>query len=194
MRVPSMIAIAVLTTVACDPAGTPGEASGVAMKAGLRPVEAAAFDLEGSAALIRDNRVQNGKELEQALNRSPQNRIDLDKDGRRDQLQVVEERSGDRRTFQVRVIPSSARRRPAQEVAVPVAIIEVAPQGGIAKVTVRYAPGVLGTDLHVIRFDVTIVVGTFCHWVLVVERPVFIGVAYVVVHEHYKQKHRKYKW
>jgi hypothetical protein len=161
-------------------------------------VDAKGFDLDAAAALIRDSKVKTGKELEQALNRSPKHRVDMDGDRRRDPIQVVERRSGDERTFEVRAIPSSRARRPPDSVAIPIATITVAAVGPTARVTVRYADTAVVTQPPVIVFEMPIVVATFVHWVLVVERPIFVGVVLVIETDHrkhkHKHKHKKGRW
>lgn len=152
------------------------------------------FDLQGTAALVRDGRVKDGKGLESEVNRNARNRVDIDGDGKRDRLQVVEARDGDRRRFDIRAVPSSKPRNTAAELAKPVAIVEVTPRDARAHVRVAYAPIVIVDSPVVIDFDVDIAVGSFCHWVLVVERPIFVGVAYVVIHRsHHHYKHKKHK-
>jgi hypothetical protein len=161
-----------------------------------RTIAAADFDLQGTASLVRDGDVKDGKTLEAAVNRNPRNRVDVDGDGKRDRLQVVEARDGDTRRFDVRAIPSSKSRQKPDSVAKPVAIVEVEPRGPRAHVTVEYAPIVVVETPVVIELDLDIVVGSFCHWVLVIDRPIFVGVAHVVMHEHHKHKkhkHKKYK-
>jgi len=153
-------------------------------------------DLEGTAALIRDGRVEDGKQLEVEINANQRNRVDVDGDGRRDRLQVVEHRDGDTRRFDVRAIPSSKRKAKPDEVAVVVETIDVARRGDTAHVTARYSDVVIVDDPVVIAFDVPVVVDTFGYWVLVVDRPVFVGVPYVVIDTydvHMKGKHKKFK-
>lgn len=151
------------------------------------------FDLEGTAALIRDGHVKDGKALEVQLNASAANRVDVDGDGKKDRLQVVEVRDESERAFTVRAIPSRKRGEP-DEIGIPVATIEIVPSEAVAHVTVRYAPLVVVASPIVITFDAPLVVDSFCHWVLIVDRPVFIGVAYVIVEpERHHVKHRKHK-
>jgi hypothetical protein len=167
-------------------------------------VPAEQLDLRGTAALIENGDVKDGTQLETRINRDTDNRVDVDRDGKRDRLQVVERPApGDGRTFEVRAIPSSRAKADADEVGVAVARIEVERAPEVAHVTVAYTDAVVVIDPVVIRFDAPIVVGSFCHWVLVVDRPLFIGIAYVVVveprhvdfkHKKHKHKHKHKKW
>ncbi len=206
MRSPVVIAIAALALAACESEGDmpataaagavpPAKVSVEVPKTAVRPEH---FDLAGTADLVRDNRVKNGAELEVQLNKNTRNRVDVDADGKRDRLQVVEVRTGAARTLEVRAVPSSQRGAAAAQAAVPVAVVELAPAGDRAHVTVGYADVVVVDEPVVVTFDAPIVVGGFCHWVLVVERPIFIGVAVVVVparSEHSKhKKHKQHKW
>ena len=146
------------------------------------------IDLEATGALIRENKVKDAKALERSINGDPKNRVDVDKDGKPDKLQVVEERQPKGRRFRVRALPSSKPKSKPDTVAVAVAEIDVVPEDDHAVVSMRHAHA--GED--VIVFEAPLVVDTFCHWVLVVERPVYIGPTYVVVHKVHK-KHRKHK-
>jgi hypothetical protein len=149
------------------------------------------IDLEGTGALIRDNKVKDAKALERSINDDPKNRVDVDADGKPDKLQVVEERKSKGRRFRVRALPSSQPRSKPDTVAVAVAEIDVVPEDDHAVVSLRHAHA----DQHVVVFEAPIVVGAFCHWVLLNERPVYIGPTYVVVHKvHHKyRKHKKHK-
>jgi hypothetical protein len=196
--------VAALARTACTaalliaaPTCSTEDARAAALKAG-EGKPAAEFDLEGSAALIRDGKVKNGKDLERQLNRAETSRVDADHDGKRDPIQVVEHRDGERRTLEVRAIPSSKRKQKADDVAVPVAVIAIEPSEGQARVTVRYADAVIVEHASPIVFVAPLAVGSFCHWVLVIDRPIFVGVYYVDVHviryEHMKhKKHKKHR-
>jgi hypothetical protein len=174
--------------VAPPPAGAPKR------EARKPRVKAGDFDLEGTAGLIRDDRVKDGKGLEAEINKNPRNRVDVDADGNRDRLQVVERRDGGERTFEVRAMPSSKGRAKAEDVAVPIATIDFVAVGGTARVTVEYAPVVVVDEPVEIVFQAPLVVGSFCHWVLIVERPIFIGVPYVIIHDYHEhKKHKKHK-
>jgi hypothetical protein len=162
------------------------------------PPPAADFDLAGSAALVRDGKVKDGKELERELNRPERSRIDVDHDGKRDPIQVVEHREGDRRVLEARAIPSSKRKQAPGDVAVPVATFLIEPQGGQARVTARYADTVVVANPAPIVFVAPMTVGTFCYWVLVVDRPIFVGsygvIVEVIRYEHMKhKKHKKHR-
>lgn len=180
-----------LAIAACDDEPVSG---GVAAGAtGEAQIKAADFDLAASAALIRDGKVKDGESFQKAINRPERTRIDLDKDGKRDHLQVIEHRDGPKRTLEVRAIPSSKRKQEPDKVAVPVAMLEFEPAGSDARVSARYVDSVIGAGGMTITFVVPVVVGTFCHWVLIIERPIFVGVV-VVVHVHHKHKHKHKKW
>ena len=190
----AVVSALLLSAPACS---SEREARAAALKAG-EGLPAADFDLEGSAALIRDGKVKNGAELERQLNRAERSRVDLDRDGKRDPIQVVEKRDGKRRTLEVRAIPSSKRKERADAVAVPVAVILIEPDEGQAKVTVRHAETVFIENPRPIVFVTPVAVGSFCYWLLVLDRPVFVGTYYIDVHviryEHVKyKKHKKHK-
>jgi hypothetical protein len=188
LPVPSPMRRAVLVLIALTVAVAACESD--SNKGAVGRVRSDDFDLQGTAALVRDGKVDSGKELETQINKNPKNRIDTDGDGRKDRLQVVETRGESARTLTVRAIPSTtARATNPSSVAVPIATLEFVPNGERAKVTVAYADTVLVTDPEVIAFDQPVLVGTFCYWVLIIERPIFIGVAYVVVQP---KKHRKW--
>jgi len=191
-------AVAVAGSAAETTPGATGSANAAPRRGNAQPgrVEAKDFDLDGAAALIRDNDVKDGKALEQALNQSARHRVDTDGDGRRDPLQVVETRDGDQRSFQIRAIPSTRARRPPDTVAVPIATIAFVAVGPTVRVTMRYAEPVVVVQPPVIAFEVPLVVGTFAHWVLIVDRPIFIGVVVVIEtrHHKHKHKHKKGRW
>jgi hypothetical protein len=159
-------------------------------------IDPAQLDIEATAALVRRNRVKNGKELEAALNEEQLGRVDVDGDGKRDRLWVVEVVDGEQRTFEVRAVPSSKKSARPQDVAVVVETIEVVPEGDLVEVTVEYGDVVVVDEPPVITFEMPLVADTFCHWVVVIDRPIFIGVAYVIIEErvhHGKYKHKKHK-
>jgi hypothetical protein len=189
-------ALSLLCLAACESAPPPSASAQAADEPpATRPAAAAGgpgarIDLEATGAAIRGGTVKSAKDLEASINREPGNRVDVDADGRPDQLQVVEDPQARRRRFLVRALPSSKKRSKPDAVAVPVANIEVEPDGERARVSLRHVHDEVG----VVVVEAPIIVGSFCHWVLVVERPVFIGAAYVVVHEvHYKHKKFKHK-
>jgi hypothetical protein len=193
-----VLGIALAAVAGCEPAHSDASsnvaAADVVAVEGAAPAGALApeqFDLEGPAAVIRDHRVKDGKTLEVQINGNRRNRVDVDHDGKRDRLQVVEIRGERTRTFQVRALPSSQKKAKPDDVAVVVAAIEVEPADDAARVTVRYADTVHVVEPVVIVFDEPIVVDTFCAWVLIVDRPIFVGVGYVIVYE--RAAHEKYK-
>jgi hypothetical protein len=191
------LACAAALLLAVPSCSTQHEAQAAGMEAGAR-IPAADFDLEGSAALIRDGKVENGSDLERQLNRAERSRVDVDRDGKRDPIQVVEKRDATRRTLEVRAIPSSQRKQRAEDVAVPVALIVIEPSDAQARVTARYADTVIVTHPAPIVFVAPVVVGSFCYWSLVLDRPVFVGRyhidVHVIRHEHVKyKKHKKHR-
>jgi len=146
------------------------------------------LDLPGTAALVRDGRVQNTEELQRALNGPTAHRIDIDRDGQRDRLQVVERRDGKRRILDIRAVPSSLRGRRAVQAATPIASFEFDPEGIEARVTARYADIVVDRPTP-ITFVTPLVVGTFAYWLILVDHPVVVEVEHV----HYKHK-KHHKW
>ncbi len=159
-------------------------------------IEPAQLDLDATATLIRGNRVKSGKELEAALNGEQLSRVDVDHDGKRDRLWVVEVVAGDHRIFDIRAVPSSQASAKPHEVAEVVATIELVPDGDLVEVTVEYDDIVIIDEPPVITFETPIVADTFWHWALVIDRPIFVGVAYVVIEERVRQgkyKHKKHK-
>lgn len=191
----SLIALTfVLIVTGCESGASSSSAEGAGDPAvAPAPAATARIDLDAAGASIKGGKVKNASELEASLNRQPGQRVDVDADGKPDQLQVVEDPQAKRRRFRVRALPSSKKSASPDAVAVPVATIDVEPVGSEARVTLRP----INDDVAVVTFQAPVVVGTFCHWVLVVERPVFVGAAYVVVHEvhveHAKFKHKKHK-
>ncbi len=115
--------------------------------AGGGGVPASAFDLEATASLIRDGGVHDADALEAALN-AGDHEVDVNGDGKRDRLEVVDDVDGSAHTFTVRALPD----------AVAIATIELVPAGSIGHVTVRYAPIVIVEVPVVITFDVQLVV------------------------------------
>jgi hypothetical protein len=202
-----VLVMSALTACESDPHGAAPQTS-----AGKKPIEVQVegtptvkgsgavkqrdFDLEGTAALVRDSRVKDGKGLEAAINKNPKNRVDVDRDGKKDRLQVVEVRDENERTLEIRAIPSSKGRRAKKDDGVDIAEIEFVTVGEKARVTAEYAPiVVVESPVHIV-FESPLVVESFCYWVLVIDRPIFIGVPYVIVevHEtHGKHKHKKHK-
>lgn len=154
---------------------------------------AADFDLAGAADLIRDERVKDGASFERAINAKGKNRVDVDGDGKRDRLQVVERRDANARELEIRALPSGRRDTEPDTVAVPIASVSIIPVGEIARVSARYADVVVIEEPPVIAFNAPIITGTFCHWVLVIERPIFVGATYVVVHHYKHRKHKKHR-
>lgn len=150
--------------------------TGVVSRPFHAPVTQDQLDLQGTADLIRHGRVRDGKMLEATVNWNRQNRVDLDRDGKRDRIQVVEVRQGNTRLFELRAVPSSAPKREAPEAATVVAIVDFRRDDAVATVSVRYADVVVVLRPVVITFELAIVPGTFCYWVFL-DRPIFIGVA-----------------
>ena len=192
MQLRSLIMLASLLLPACDSGGPAEKEDEVDVAA------AAEIDLEETGALIRNNEVKDAKALERSLNEDPKNRVDVDGDGTPDKLQVVEEKQAKGRRFRVRALPSSKTQSKPDTVAVAVADIDVVPEDDHAVVSLRHAH----VSEPVVVFEAPIVIGSFCHWVLVVDRPVYIGPTYVVVqklhtkHRNYKKhkKHKHRKW
>ncbi|HEX2574353.1 MAG TPA: hypothetical protein VH877_32695 [Polyangia bacterium] len=167
------------------------------------PINADAFNLGVATSLIQDNKVKNAQDFERAINRRNINRADVDHDGRVDPIQVVETQDDDRRTFTLRAIPTSAKGQEPDKVAVPVATIDFVPDRKAQRVNVQahYAPIVVGGPPFaffvpvVYQGDVIVApTGSFFYWLLVIQRPIYVGVIYVDVQVyddgHYKHKHR----
>jgi hypothetical protein len=119
---------------------------------------------------------------------------------------VVETQDDDHRSFTLRAIPTSAKEQEPDKVAVPVATIDFVPDKQAQRVNVqaRYAPIVVGGPVLaffvpvVYQGDVIVVpTGSFFYWLLVIQRPIYVGVIYVDVHVydygHHKHKHHKHK-
>lgn len=168
------------------------------------------FNLGLAVGLLQANKVKSGKDFEKAVNARNISRVDVDHDGRPDPIQVVESRKGDRRELALRAIPTSAKGQPADDVAVPVADIKFTPDrdAQALKVEAAYAPVVRGgppvafTVPAVWQGDVVVFQPTsFFYWLLVVDRPIFIGTywAEVIVidapppHIHYGKFKHKHK-
>jgi hypothetical protein len=145
------------------------------------------LDLQATAALISDGKVKDGPALQKALNEG--NKVDVDHDGTPDPLQVVERRDGEDRALEIRAIPSKLRDRKPDEVAVPLAVLELEAEGDHVELTARHlvTSAVVVAPL-VIEIPATVV---FCRWFLLVERPIFIGHFVVVMDVHHsKHKHK----
>lgn len=185
---------AALTGTAATSAGAETTAEGKPpAAAGEGRISPKDFDLEASAALVRDGKVKDGAALQKELNRPARSKIDLDRDGKRDPIQVVERREDGKRALEIRAIPSSKRKSKPDEVAVPVAVLEFEPDGSQVKVIARYVDGIIVAAPPPIIIVMPVVVGTLCHWVLIIERPIFIGTVVVVHHYHKHRKHKKHK-
>ncbi len=165
--------------VGCDDDAPTSAPSAPPVSAAPPAVQGRDFDLAGGAALLHDGTVRDGRSLERALNRNPNNRVDIDRNGRPDPLQVVERREGTKIFFDVRAIPYGERSRNVDAVAVPIAVYEIAPNGQFANVTVRYADVVVAPAPPVIF--VVPATQPFFVWVLDVSRPIYIGTYYVHV-------------
>jgi hypothetical protein len=180
MRTPPVILLIAALVAGCESASDEAAPAAEGVRASAAVAEVAPpLDLEATAALIRDHRVKDASELEVQLNGSG-HQVDVDRDGKRDRLQVVEIREDDTRRFEVRALPGK------QRATVPIATIELVRVDDTAEVTLRYADAPI-----LITFELPLVVDTFCYWVFVVERPVFVGVGYVIVYD--RPTHKKYK-
>jgi hypothetical protein len=155
-------------------------------------IAAANFDLPSTAALVRDGRVRDAADLQRRLNRGNAPYIDLDRDGRRDPLRVIERREGRRRTLEIRAVPSSVRGASA-DVGTPIAYLDFVPEDNRVEVVARYADIVVDRPAP-ITFVITPVPGTIAYWLVVVDRPLYVApVIFEVEHTHFKH-HKHHKW
>lgn len=144
------------------------------------PVRPADIDLQGTVNFVRDARAKNAAELETRLNGSDGPRVDIDHDGQRDTLRVIEQRTGKKRTLEIRAVPST---RPADDPIV-VAYVDLQPDGNRVDVVARYAEIVVDPTPP-ITIVVTPVVGTFVYTLVVIDAPVI---------EYHYEHHKHHKW
>ena len=165
------------------------------------------LDLKAIAFLVEKAMVKDAKALEAELNKDGKgyHTVDLDGDGARDRIAVVEVREGGKRRFELKIVPSSAKPAERADAAVTVAFIDVAPDTGAAEVdvTVRYTDVVIHEPGDDLRFVVALTVdglnfvvedNVFLAWVLILDRPLYVSVEIVIdVHVHRHHKHKKHK-
>ena len=145
------------------------------------PVKAADIDLQGTVNFVRDARAKNAVELEGRLNGTDGPRVDIDHDGTRDGLRVVEQRTGKKRTLEILAVPSS---RPTDSPII-VAYVDLQPaDGNRVDLVARYAEIVVDPPPP-ITIVVTPVQGTFVYALVIVDTPVI---------EYHIEHHKHHKW
>jgi hypothetical protein len=154
-------------------------------------ITAADVDLPATVEVVRSARVRDAADLQRRLNRDSGPRVDIDHDGRRDALRVLERRNGNRRTLEIRALPSTRRGAPIDS-AVPVAYLDFAPDGERVDVVARYAEIVVQAPPP-ITFVVTPIPGTFVYWLVFAEHPIYVAPVIEVEHVHMKH-YKHYKW
>ena len=141
------------------------------------PITAADVDLQGTVNFVKDARAKNAAELESKLNGSDGPRYDVDHDGKRDTIAVVEQRAGKKRTLEIRAVPSVGA-------PIVVAYVDLQPEGDRVDLVARYAPIVVDAPA-----PITVVVvhlqGTFVYTIIVIDAPVI---------EYHLEHHKHHKW
>lgn len=140
-------------------------------------MDASAFDMEAVVAKLKQGNLANAQELQDFINRTPGvNNVDLDKDGKIDDITVVEEKSGDGSlVMAVNAHPSSGSGQPT---VVAELGFQKNVQTGQVEVTGAYPSYVNGHQHHYYRHTLTgSVIGDmmFYNWMFS-PRPVYAPV------------------
>lgn len=144
------------------------------------PIRAADVDLQGTVNFVKGARAKNAVELETKLNGSDGPRIDIDHDGNRDAIRVVEHKTGKKRTLEIRAIPSS---EPAVAPIV-VGYVDLQPDGNKVDIVARYAEIIVDPP-PAITVVVVPVPETFVYTLVVIDAPVI---------EYHYEHHKHHKW
>jgi hypothetical protein len=146
------------------------------------PITAADVDLQGTVNFVKDARAKNAAELEGKLNGPDGPRVDIDHDGKRDTLRVVEKKAGKKRTLEIRAIPSA---QPTIDPLI-VAYVDLQPDadGKDVDVVARWAEIVVDPPPP-ITVVVLPVEGTFVYAIIVIDAPVI---------EYHLEHHKHHKW
>lgn len=184
---------------------------GIAGVAGVAPAPdpdaprfaAEELDLEALNTALRGEGIKNGEALERYINDRDNKitRVDIDRDGTVDLVQVEEVRHEDEVHFEIRAVPSSTRK---VDDAVTIAIIRVRPEQDEGRIVVvsEYTDVVIVEQrprryeyVEVVDYDDDglIVLGPRHHfftWVFTVERPVYEGVVIYTLDRHIVRPHR----
>jgi hypothetical protein len=142
-------------------------------------ITAADYDLPATVDFVKKAQAKNTAELERQLNGPGGPRADIDHDGARDTIKVVEHRAGKKRTLDLIVVPSST---PAVS-GTTIAFLDFTPDGDRIDLVARFAPIIIDAPAP-ITVIVTPVQGTFIY-VLVIDVP-------VIEVEHVHHKHHKW--
>lgn len=223
MRTPIILAAALplaLLFGACDAteeSKTTDEAKAAAA-AELEPGKtAASFRLQAVVELVKGDTVADAKALEAKINdpEAELNAVDLDDDGETDFVEVVEVRSNGETTLEFRAIPSSKKDKPAKEVGVVIAELELELKDKEALVVHAVYTQHIDHDVEVhvyhheepIEYEhgaLVVADGCFYHYVFVHEHEPYHGHHHYIVveaphvdvhidHKHHKHKHHKHK-
>ncbi|MCA9690955.1 MAG: hypothetical protein KC636_15215 [Myxococcales bacterium] len=155
------------------------------------------LDLAAVSMMVEKGMVKDAKALEKTLN-DPKKKfhsIDIDGDGELDKIAVVELRDKTESRFELRVIPSTAKKKEKADAAVTVAIITFVPNEETSKVevAVTYTEVVVHEPADAVHFEVDVNISetavvvednTFVAWVYKPSRKVYVSVevdAYVEV-------------
>lgn len=140
-------------------------------------LNAEAFDLATVVALVKENKVENAKALEEAINADNGiNNVDLDNDDQIDYVMVQEERDGNETILNFKAVPSS---KGTTDDAVSIATMKVGPtSAGSNEVHVRagYPEYVRGHNNYYYNYHspmATLATGAFLGWALSRSRPVY---------------------
>lgn len=205
-RFPIAVLSAVLTSslgIACDEPVQAIEAS----EATPTPVQAEAtvraagnIDLQAVVDVVASGQVDDATALEKRLAADATARVDLDGDGERDVLRIVEERGRNETVFEIRAVPSSTAKIDVA-LAPPIATltIEARPRDGHAIARASYTPSfaaTAGLDAHASvehtftgiavetegRLRVEASANVFVAWTFRVGRPVYVAEVFIVEH------------
>ena len=147
------------------------------------------LDLAAVSMMVEKGMVKDAKALEKTLN-DPKKKfhsIDIDGDGELDKIAVVELRDKTESRFELRVIPSTAKKKEKADAAVTVAIITFVPNEETSKVevAVTYTEVVVHEPADAVHFEVDVNISetavvvednTFVAWVYKPSRKVYVSV------------------
>lgn len=165
---------------------------------GAPQIEAADFDLGKVSAALEAHRVKDGEALERYINDRDNGitRVDVDGDGTVDVIRIDEKREAEATAFEIRAVPSSAKRA---DDGVIIAVVRIRPERRTRRIVVvsRYTDVVIVHDhRHEWRYvetvdfddDGLLVIGpgqVFFGWLFAVRRPVFHSVVIDLGHRHH---------
>jgi hypothetical protein len=195
----TFVALCLSVGVACDE--TVQATQDVAVPAEATLALSGKVDLQALVDAVASGEVEDAAALEKRLASDTIARIDLDEDGKRDEVRIVERRVGERTDFEIRAVPSSqAEIDVALAPRVATLTLEPMPEAGHAIARASYSPSFAATakldaDATVehtfiglgietngrLRVDAS--ANAFVGWTFRVGRPVYIAEVFIVAHE-----------